>query len=151
MSVGRQDQPAKVNGRSHGTYGSVDPPSAPLARLGHAAEHAGRDYPHSDSTWHQAPEKLWVFMMKGLLGEDIHKITGRNTTRYFSYDPFKHIPKERRTVGALRLQAEDVDLTPRVCGGTQPSDYSRGYITIGDIMKPLAQAISTPFESGSAG
>jgi hypothetical protein len=63
-----------------------------------------------------------------------------------------HIPKEQCTVGALRAQAKDVDLTPRVGGGgKQPSDYSRGYATIGDIMKQLAQAISTPFDTGRAG
>jgi superfamily II DNA or RNA helicase len=34
-------------------------------------------------------------------------------------------------------------------GGKEPSDYSRGYATIGDIMKQLAQAIPTPFDSGT--
>ena len=106
------------------------------------------DYPHSDSTWPKAPETLWA-SLAGVPDDDIHKITWRNTTRHFQYDPFKHIPKEQCTVGALRAQAKDVDLTPRVgAGGKQPSDYAHGYCTIGDIMKQMAFAFSTPFDSG---
>ena len=33
------------------------------------------------------------------------------------------------------------------CGGKQPSDYAKGYCTIGDIMKQMAFALSTPFDS----
>ena len=83
---------------------------------------------------------------------DIHKITWQNTTRHFQYDPFKHIPKEQCTVRALREKAKGVDLTPRVgAGGKQPSDYARGYATIGDIVKQMAHALSTPFDSGAGG
>jgi hypothetical protein len=75
-------------------------------------------------------------------------MTWQNTARHFQYDPWKHLPREQCTVGALRAQAKDVDLTVRVGGGgKQPSDYARGYATIGDIMKQLADAFSTPFDS----
>ena len=38
-----------------------------------------------------------------------------------------------------------VDLSLRVGGGgKQPSDYAKGYATIGDIMKQLAHAYSSP-------
>jgi hypothetical protein len=105
------------------------------------------DYPHSDSTWPTAPERLWT-ALAGLPEADIHKITWQNVVRHFQYDPFKHIPREQCTVGALRAQAKDIDLTPRAgSGGKQPSDYARGYCTIGDIMKQMAGAFSTPFES----
>ena len=84
--------------------------------------------------------------------DEIHKITWRNTTRHFQYDPFKHIPKDQCTVGALRAQAKGVDLTPRVGGGgKQPSDYAKGYATIGDIMQQLAHALSTPFDTPTGG
>ena len=107
------------------------------------------DYPHSDSTWPTAPEKLWA-SLHGVPDDDIHKITWQNVQRHFQYDPFKHIPREQCTVGALRAQAKHVDLTVRVgAGGKKPSDYARGYATIGDIMKQLAQAFSTPFDSAS--
>ena len=54
------------------------------------------DYPHSDSTWPEAPEKLWA-SLDGVPDDDIHKMTWQNTTRHFQYDPFKHIPKEQCT------------------------------------------------------
>jgi hypothetical protein len=108
------------------------------------------DYPHSDSTWPTAPEILWKSLV-GVPDDDIHKMTWRNTTRHFQYDPFKHIPKEQCTVGALRAKAKGVDLTPRVGGGGKvPSDYAKGYATIGDIMKQMATAFSTPFETKGA-
>jgi predicted TIM-barrel fold metal-dependent hydrolase len=109
------------------------------------------DYPHSDSTWPKAPEILWE-SLAGVPDEDIHKMTWKNTTRHFSYDPFKHIPKEGCTVAALRAQAKDVDLTPRVgAGGKSPSDYAKGYATVGDIIKQMAGAFSTAFENKAGG
>jgi len=109
------------------------------------------DYPHSDSTWPKAPETLWA-SLAGVPEDEIHKMTWRNATRNFQYDPFRHIAKEKCTVGALRAQAKHVDLTPRVGGGgKQPSDYARGYCTIGDIMKQMATAFSTPFASEGSG
>jgi hypothetical protein len=79
-------------------------------------------------------------------------MTWRNTTRLFQYDPFAHIAQERCTVGALRAQAQGVDLTLRSgSGGKQPSDYAKGYATIGDIMQQMAHALSTPFDSTTGG
>jgi len=69
------------------------------------------DYPHSDSTWPDAPE-LAMKYLDGLPDEDIDKITHLNAIKNFSYDPFAHIPREQCTVGALRAQATDVDTTP---------------------------------------
>jgi predicted TIM-barrel fold metal-dependent hydrolase len=109
------------------------------------------DYPHSDTTWPNAPEILWRSV--GSIPEaDIHKITWQNVVKHFQYDPFKHIPKEACTVGALRAKAKHVDVTPkRGGGGKKPSDYERGYCTIGDIMKQMAGAYSTPFDSEGGG
>ena len=36
--------------------------------------------------------------------------------RHFRFDPFAHRPRERCTVGALRAEATDVDITPRSKG-----------------------------------
>lgn len=69
------------------------------------------DYPHSDSTWPNAPEMAWKYL-QDLPDEDINRITHENAMRNFSYDPFEHIPREQCTVGALRAQATDVDTTP---------------------------------------
>jgi hypothetical protein len=74
------------------------------------------DYPHSDSTWPNAPEMAMKYL-EGLPREEIDKITHLNAMRNFSYDPFAHIPREQCTVGALRAQATDVD-TSLVAYGT---------------------------------
>jgi hypothetical protein len=70
------------------------------------------DYPHSDSTWPQSPEML-MKSLDGVPDEDIEKFTHRNAMRHYRFDPFAHRPKEQCTVGALRAQALDVDVTPR--------------------------------------
>jgi tryptophan-rich sensory protein len=69
------------------------------------------DYPHSDSTWPYAPEQAMRYLA-GLADNDIARITHLNAMRNFSYDPFAHVPRDRATVGALRGQAGDVDVTP---------------------------------------
>jgi hypothetical protein len=109
------------------------------------------DYPHSDTTWPTAPERLWK-SLAGVSEADIHKITWQNVVKWFSYDPFRHIPKQGCTVGALRAQAKDVDLSLLSGGGgKRPSDYARGYATIGDIMKQIAGAFSTGFDQEGHG
>ena len=47
--------------------------------------------------------------------EDINKITYENAMRWYQFDPFTHVPKERATVGALRaaVAGHDVSIRPR--------------------------------------
>ncbi|MCX4097104.1 amidohydrolase family protein [Nocardia sp. alder85J] len=72
------------------------------------------DFPHSDSLWPDAPEfVLNELNAAGASDEDINKITWENACRFLEWDPFAHIPKEQATVGALRAQATDVDLSIR--------------------------------------
>jgi tryptophan-rich sensory protein len=105
------------------------------------------DYPHSDSTWPHSPEKLWR-SLKDLPKQEVDQITHLNVMRHFQYDPFSVIPREQCTVGALRAQAKGVNLSPMVGGGGKPpSDYAKGYVTIGDIMKQLAEAYAVPWGS----
>jgi predicted TIM-barrel fold metal-dependent hydrolase len=73
------------------------------------------DYPHSDSTWPNAPEMAMKYL-DGLPDDEINKITHLNAMNHFKFDAFKHIPKEQCTVGALRAQATDVDTTPKSYG-----------------------------------
>jgi predicted TIM-barrel fold metal-dependent hydrolase len=68
------------------------------------------DYPHSDSTWPQAPEVLWK-SLQGLSPELIDKVTHQNAMKLFKFDPFSVIPKERCTVRALREQSKDHDFS----------------------------------------
>ena len=70
------------------------------------------DYPHSDSTWPQAPELLHKYLA-GVSDGDIDKITHQNAMRIFDYDPFAHIPREQATVGALRAKAAGHDVAQR--------------------------------------
>ena len=73
------------------------------------------DYPHSDSTWPDAPEQLWE-NFDGVSAADVDKITHGNAMRAFSFDPFAHRPRESCTVAALRAEAADVDTSIRSQG-----------------------------------
>jgi predicted TIM-barrel fold metal-dependent hydrolase len=70
------------------------------------------DYPHSDSTWPNAPEKLYD-VLDGVSDSDINHITHENAMRWYNYDPFAHLDKADCTVGALRKKAEGHDITIR--------------------------------------
>ncbi|OHV22653.1 amidohydrolase [Parafrankia soli] len=70
------------------------------------------DYPHTDTTWPESPEFVWNELQNaGVPDAEIHQITWENSARFFNWDPFSHVPKEQATVGALRAQAADVDVT----------------------------------------
>ena len=71
------------------------------------------DFPHSDGTWPNAPEKL-LEAIGGLDDDVIDKITYKNAMKHYSFDPFAHIPKEQCTASALRAQSPDVDVVTRV-------------------------------------
>ncbi|MHB8439361.1 MAG: amidohydrolase family protein [Acidimicrobiales bacterium] len=75
------------------------------------------DYPHSDSTWPNAPEMAMKYLA-GVPDGEVNKITHENAMRIFQFDPFAHRPREKCTVGALRAEATDVDtsLRPRKDG-----------------------------------
>ena len=66
------------------------------------------DYPHSDSTWPNAPEMAMKYL-DGVPDAEVNKITHENAMRLFRYDPFAHRPREQCTVAALRAEATDVD------------------------------------------
>ncbi len=73
------------------------------------------DYPHSDTTWPTSPEYL-MKSFDGVPDDEIDKMTHRNAARHFHFDPFSARPKDDCTVGALRAQAVDVDVTPKSFG-----------------------------------
>ncbi len=77
------------------------------------------DYPHSDSTWPASPEML-MKSIDGVPDDEIAKISHENAIRHFRFDPFAHRPPEQCTVGALRAEAADVDVTPRSVGNKGP-------------------------------
>jgi predicted TIM-barrel fold metal-dependent hydrolase len=70
------------------------------------------DYPHSDSSWPEAPEEL-EGVTSGVSDSDMNKITHENAMRWYSYDPFQHRSKSDSTVAALRAEAADHDVKIR--------------------------------------
>ena len=71
------------------------------------------DYPHSDSSWPNAPEHL-ASMFDGVDGTRVAKITHENAMRHFRFDPFASRARERCTAAALRAEAGDVDTVTHV-------------------------------------
>jgi predicted TIM-barrel fold metal-dependent hydrolase len=73
-----------------------------------------QDYPHSDSSWPNAPEELAQMAAKYTVpDDDIDKITHENAMRWYRFDPFAIRPKEQCTVGALRAEAGGYDVSIR--------------------------------------
>jgi predicted TIM-barrel fold metal-dependent hydrolase len=71
------------------------------------------DYPHSDSWWPTAPERL-VELFDGVDDAVVAQITHENAMRHFQFDPFAHRARDRCTAGALRSEATDVDTVTHV-------------------------------------
>jgi predicted TIM-barrel fold metal-dependent hydrolase len=73
-----------------------------------------QDYPHSDSSWPNAPEELHRVATKYAVPDaDLAKITYENAMRWYQFDPFAHRPKEQCTVGALRAEVAEHDVSIR--------------------------------------
>jgi predicted TIM-barrel fold metal-dependent hydrolase len=102
------------------------------------------DYPHSDSTWPRAPEILWE-SLRGVPEDEIQRITHRNAIELFRLDPFRHRPRERCSVGALRAEAVDVDLSPHSAGG-RPAAGAGQIVTAKHIVSQLAALYATKLE-----
>ncbi len=70
------------------------------------------DYPHSDSMWPTAPEQLNEQLQRWNVPDaEVAKMTYENAMRWYSFDPFVHIPKDQATVGALRASVADHDIS----------------------------------------
>ncbi len=71
------------------------------------------DYPHSDTNWPYAPERMMEeFDTSDLTDAEINAITHENAMRFFQYDPFSIRPRERCNVGTLRGEAIGWDVSP---------------------------------------
>jgi predicted TIM-barrel fold metal-dependent hydrolase len=82
------------------------------------------DYPHSDSSWPSAPEEL-ASVADGVPDEELNKITYQNAMRWYSFDPFAHRARELSTVGALRAEAGDHDVSIKAQGTKSKAESSR--------------------------
>lgn len=99
------------------------------------------DYPHSDSSWPDAPEQL-AAQLEGCSSEEIEAICWKNASRLFHYDAVERLGREACTVAALRAQASDVDLAvPKVAAGRAPKPGTHP-LTYGDMKKRMASILS---------
>lgn len=99
------------------------------------------DFPHADSTWPESPEILWADL-KDLPNSEINMITYENALRFFTFDPFQHIPREQATVGALRAKATHIDTRPVSMGGGRQPDLDPDLkVLTGGTMARLAQQL----------
>jgi predicted TIM-barrel fold metal-dependent hydrolase len=91
------------------------------------------DYPHSDTIWPEAPERLKAeFDQSDLTDAEIDKITHENSMGFFQYDPYSIRPREKCTVGALRSEAIGWDVSPQPAKGRAPAARS-GPVTVNDL------------------
>jgi predicted TIM-barrel fold metal-dependent hydrolase len=70
------------------------------------------DYPHSDSSWPDAPEEL-AAVAADVPDDEVHKIAWENAGRWFHFDPFEHRARADSTVAALRAEAVGHDVSIR--------------------------------------
>jgi predicted TIM-barrel fold metal-dependent hydrolase len=95
------------------------------------------DYPHSDSSWPDAPEQL-AAQLDGCTDEEVEMITWRNAAERFGFDAVARRGRDACTVRALRENIAGLDLsTPKVDAGRIPKPGSTA-ITYGDMKKSMA-------------
>jgi predicted TIM-barrel fold metal-dependent hydrolase len=73
------------------------------------------DYPHSDSTWPHSADLL-AHSLEGVPDDEIDKITHLNAMKIYQFDPFSVRPREQCTVGALKAEGADVDISMKSMG-----------------------------------
>jgi predicted TIM-barrel fold metal-dependent hydrolase len=72
------------------------------------------DYPHSDSSWPEAPEEFAGMCARyGVSDAEINQITHENAMRAYGFDPFRIRPREQCTVAALRAEVAGHDVSER--------------------------------------
>jgi predicted TIM-barrel fold metal-dependent hydrolase len=99
------------------------------------------DFPHSDSSWPNAPEVLAALFDDVGVGDDaVAKITHENAIRHYRFDPFSRRPKERCTVAALRAEAADVDTVTHVGRPPDESDLAYWAQLSGGSKTPVTRA-----------
>jgi predicted TIM-barrel fold metal-dependent hydrolase len=104
------------------------------------------DYPHSDTPWPQAPERLMEYL-EGVPEAEIHAMTHENAMREYRLDSFGILGRENCSVGALRAQSPDVDLSVKSIRGGKPPSFEPGKpVTTADVTQQLMTAFQTPAE-----
>jgi Amidohydrolase len=109
------------------------------------------DYPHSDTMWPTAPERLMEdFVKAGCSDEEINKISQGNAIRILGFDPIAILGgRDKCTVGALRAQVRDLDLGVNLHGGTRLERRQGKPITAADFAKMFPWAAQVKPGSGN--
>jgi len=94
------------------------------------------DYPHSDCTWPDVPERLFE-NFAGLSDTVIDKITHRNALEFFNFDALGILGRENCTVAALRAQARHVDVSTRTVASERKLGRSGHAVTSGEVLAVL--------------
>ena len=89
------------------------------------------DYPHSDSSWPEAPEEL-ARVAADVPDAQLNKISFENACRWYHFDPFAHRSRQSSTVAALRAEAAGHDVTIRPFDKGRFSHHHAG-VAIGDL------------------
>jgi hypothetical protein len=98
------------------------------------------DYPHSDSSWPDAPEQL-AAQLEGCSADEVEAITWRNAARAFGYDAVQRLGRENCTVAALRDKIVGLDLSaPKVDAGRAPKAGTTAF-TNGEMKERMASII----------
>jgi predicted TIM-barrel fold metal-dependent hydrolase len=93
-----------------------------------------QDYPHSDSSWPNAPEELATMAARYAVPDaDLNKITHENAMRWYHFDPFAHRSRDECTVGALRAEVEGHDVAVRSMDQGRYADA--GPISLGKLQE----------------
>jgi predicted TIM-barrel fold metal-dependent hydrolase len=99
------------------------------------------DYPHSDSSWPDAPEQL-ARQLEGCERDEVEKICWKNAAKRFHYDGVERLSRSACTVSALRSRVQEADVSaPKVDAGRAPEPGTRP-ITFGDMKKRMAAVLT---------
>ncbi len=89
------------------------------------------DYPHSDSSWPEAPEEFATACSKyGVTDGEIAKMTHENAMKWYQFDPFSIRPKEQCTVKALRDEVAGHDVSVR---SYDAGRYEKTKVDLGEL------------------
>jgi len=98
------------------------------------------DYPHSDSSWPDAPEQL-AAQLEGCTPDEVEAITWKNAARAFGYTGVDRLGRASCTVAALREKIAGLDLSaPKVDAGRAPKAGATA-ITYGDMKVRMASIL----------
>jgi hypothetical protein len=99
------------------------------------------DYPHSDSSWPDAPEQLAV-ELDGCTAVEVEAITWRNAANAFGYTGVGRLGRENCTVAALREKTVGLDLsTPKVDTTRVPKPGTHA-LTYGEMKQRMASIMT---------